>query len=158
MKHLPSGFKDLWRMGDRKFVKASNSEWLQGNSVIQIKQDWHTYELTETMIACTDPHRLKPDKILALRRGSRHRFSLLTKSPYSGVSWSTQDELCDFHLFTFGGGLFCFVWVFFFVLLGFVYLIFIFGNLLLWREKWREGILGDHEVGWVGKWRGSRRH
>lgn len=113
MKHLPSGFKDLWRMGDRKFVKASNSGWLQGNSVIQIKQDWHTYELTETVIACTDPHRLKTDKILALRRGSRHRFSLLTKSPYSGVSWSTQDELCDFHLFTFGGGLFCFVWVFF---------------------------------------------
>lgn len=142
MKHLPSGFKDLWRMGDRKFVKASNSGWLQGNSVIRIKQDWHTYELTETVIACTDPHRLKPDKILALRRGSRHRFSLLTKSPYSGVSWSTQDELCDFHLFTFGGGLFCFVWVFFFCITGFCLFDFHFWKFVALEREMKRGNTG----------------
>lgn len=79
----PSGLNYLSGKGGRKSARARGGGCLQGDSAFQTKQDWRTYELKETVTACTELHRFKTDEASAMKVGSRNGVPPLTKKLFS---------------------------------------------------------------------------
>lgn len=101
---LPPRLGDLSGRGGGNIVRAKGDGWLRGNSLLLLLLLLFCFVFSDTTgwmhlwthRACNstqDLHRFKPDTIPALRRGSGHDTSLLTKKRSATDIWYKRGEI-----------------------------------------------------------------
>lgn len=61
---------------DRVIVRSQTSGYLQGNGIFCIQSGRQKYKVTESMTACKDLHKLKPDKLPTWMMGSKNKLQV----------------------------------------------------------------------------------